>query len=186
MDPDERFIIFASNRPGGYGYHDLYISTRNPDNTWNAAVNLGPVINSSSGEASPYITPDGLYFFYTTEKPGDLGYNPYWISAEYIYNLVPFGINSHSKKVGDFILFQNYPNPFNPCTKIKFQLANRCNVKLKIFDFLGCELQTVLNENLSSGTYVIDFDSSDFPSGVYFYVLTAGDYSETKKMVFIK
>jgi hypothetical protein len=186
MDPDERFIIFASNRPGGYGYHDLYISTRNPDNTWNAAVNLGPVINSSSGEASPYITPDGLYFFYTTEKPGDLGYNPYWISAEYIYNLVPFGINSHSKKVGDFILFQNYPNPFNPCTKIKFQLANRCNVKLKIFDFLGCELQTVLNENLSSGTYVIDFDSSNFPSGVYFYVLTAGDYSETKKMVFIK
>jgi Secretion system C-terminal sorting domain/WD40-like Beta Propeller Repeat len=186
MDPDERFIIFASNRPGSYGYHDLYISTRNPDNTWNAAANLGPVINSSSGEASPYITPDGLYFFYTTEKPGDLGYNPYWISAQYIYNLIPIGINSQSKKVRDFNLFQNYPNPFNPGTRIKFQLANQSYVKLVVFDLLGRELQTVLNEDLSSGTYVIDFDGSNIPSGAYFYSLTAGDYTETKKMVFIK
>ena len=186
MDPDERFIIFASNKPGGYGYHDLYISTRNPDNTWNTAVNLGPVINSSSEEAYPYITPDGLYFFYTTEKQGDLGYNPYWISAEYIYNLVPIGIKNQSKKVREFILFQNYPNPFNPGTKIRFHLANQRHVKLVIFDPLGRELQTILNEDLGSGSYVIYFDGSNFPSGVYFYVLTAGDYSETKKMVFIK
>jgi hypothetical protein len=194
IDPDERFIIFASSRPGGYGYHDLYVSSRNPDNTWNTPINLGPAINSGTEDGFPYITPDGLYFFYTTEKPGDAGYNPYWISAEYIYNLIPIGINNQSEIVRDFKLFQNYPNPFNPGTKIKFELTGQRNIKLVIYDILGREIQTILNEKLSSGTHVIDFDGSNLPSGVYFFKLEAGNPStgsgqsfvEVKKMILVK
>jgi Tol biopolymer transport system component len=88
IDPDERFIIFASKRPGGYGIHDLYISKRMPDNTWNSPLNLGPVINSNFEDVMPNVTPDNLYFFFVTAKSGDIGYNPYWISTQYIYNLI--------------------------------------------------------------------------------------------------
>jgi hypothetical protein len=63
------------------GFHDLYISVRNPDDTWTQAVNLGPQINSATEDAAPYISPDGSYFFFQTIKAGDLGYNPYWVSS---------------------------------------------------------------------------------------------------------
>jgi hypothetical protein len=89
VDPAERFIIFDSNRPGGFGFNDLYISIRDEAGAWGEPVNLGPTINSSTEDASPYITPDGLYFFFVTEKTGDAGYNPYWLDARFIYDLLP-------------------------------------------------------------------------------------------------
>ena len=60
IDPDEHYMIFVSNRPGGYGMHDLYISSRNHDGTWNEPINLGPDINSNQDDVAPYISPDGL------------------------------------------------------------------------------------------------------------------------------
>lgn len=92
IDPDERFLILISDRPGGYGRHDLYLSSRNQDGTWNDPINLGPEINSNQEEGAPYISPDGLYFFFTTEKTGDLGFNPYWVDAQIIENLRPGSI----------------------------------------------------------------------------------------------
>ena len=89
IDPDERFLIFISNSPGGFGMHDLYLSSRNQDGTWNDPVNLGPEINSNQEEGAPYISPDGLYFFFTTEKTGDLGFNPYWVDVGIIDDLNP-------------------------------------------------------------------------------------------------
>ena len=91
----------------------------------------------------------------------------------------------------DFRLFQNYPNPFNPATKIKFDIppskgARGMNVKLVIFDVLGREITTLVNEQLSPGTYKVQWDASSYPSGVYFYKLVTNDYSETRKMVLIK
>lgn len=102
IDPEEKFIIFASMRPGGYGLHDIYISTRNPDNTWNNPINLGPTINSSSEDGFPLITPDSHYFFFTAAKQGDYGYNPYWISIQYIKNLISIGMNNQPENVNDF------------------------------------------------------------------------------------
>lgn len=86
IDPDERFLIFLSNRPGGFGMHDLYLSSINQDGTWNDPINLGSDINSNQEEGAPYISPDGLYFFFTASKIGDLGYNPYWVDAQIIEN----------------------------------------------------------------------------------------------------
>ncbi len=85
-----------------------------------------------------------------------------------------------------FYLYQNYPNPFNPNSKIKFQTSKFSHVKLTVFDILGKEIHTLVNGELSPGTYEADFDGSNSPSGIYYYRLNAGDYIETKKMVLLK
>jgi photosystem II stability/assembly factor-like uncharacterized protein len=85
-----------------------------------------------------------------------------------------------------FLLFQNYPNPFNPTTNIKFDIPKASFVKLIVYDVLGRELRTLVNEQLKAGTYKADWYASAFPSGVYFYKLSAGDFTETKKMVLVK
>jgi len=191
IDPYERFIIFASKRQGGFGIHDLYISKRNPDSTWNNPMNLGPTINSSFEDVFPNITPDSLYFFFTTAKYGDIGYNPYWISAQYIYNLVSVGIKETSTPPNDFYLEQNYPNPFNPETKIRFDIPENfkfkiSNLKLVVYDILGKEVATLVNESLNPGAYEVNWDASQMPSGVYFYRLKTENSILTKKMLLIK
>ena len=85
-----------------------------------------------------------------------------------------------------FSLKQNFPNPFNPKTKIKYEIAKSGFVNLKVFDVLGREIKTLVNENKNVGTYEIDFDASHLNSGVYFYKLTTNDFSEMKEMILIK
>ncbi len=95
-----------------------------------------------------------------------------------------------------FNLFQNYPNPFNPGTKIKYEVpevrSQKLDVRLTIYDILGREVKTLVNEKRGTGTYDVEFDGSNFASGVYFYKLTINDeqsveiFSETKKMVLLK
>jgi hypothetical protein len=85
--PDESFLIFVSNRPGCLGFHDLYVSFRNPDGSWGSPVGLGGGINSAEEDVAPALSPDGLYFFLTTVRTGDADFNPYWVSAEVIANL---------------------------------------------------------------------------------------------------
>ncbi len=92
-----------------------------------------------------------------------------------------------------FFLHQNYPNPFNPITKIKFDIPKLSNAKIIIYDLLGREITTLVNEQLKPGSYEVDWDGSSFASGVYFYQLVVGDntnngegYIETKRMVLIK
>lgn len=87
-----------------------------------------------------------------------------------------------------YSLYQNYPNPFNPVTKIKFDIpfTRQSVVSLKIFDVMGREIQTLVNESLQPGTYETTFDGSNLTSGVYFYQLTSGNYKETKKLLLLK
>lgn len=100
---------------------------------------------------------------------------------------IPIGITKNSNSIPlRFQLYQNYPNPFNPVTKIKFDLPKSSYTKVSIYDVLGREIAILINEQLKPGTYEIDWDASYFSSGVYFYKLTAGDFSETKKMILIK
>lgn len=88
---------------------------------------------------------------------------------------------------GVYALYQNYPNPFNPVTKINYDLPKRSTVSLKIYNVLG-ELVTVLvnNEIKNAGNYSVEFDGTNLASGIYYYELNAGNYTETKKMVLIK
>ena len=97
------------------------------------------------------------------------------------------GIQPISNFVPDkFDLFQNYPNPFNPTTKIKFDIPKQSFVKIKIYDVTGRLVANLVNQVMNIGRYVADWDASNYPSGVYFYHIEAGDYSFSKKMILIK
>ena len=85
-----------------------------------------------------------------------------------------------------FELSQNYPNPFNPSTKIKYQIATSNPVSLKVYDVLGNEVTTLVNEIQSAGNYEVTFDASSLSSGTYFYKLQTGSFVETKKMILMK
>jgi hypothetical protein len=83
-------------------------------------------------------------------------------------------------------LSQNYPNPFNPSTTIQFMIPKSEFVSVKLFDVLGNEVAVLLNQDINAGTYTLEFKSTNLPSGIYFYQLVTGSYSETKKMNLLK
>ena len=85
-----------------------------------------------------------------------------------------------------FNLSQNYPNPFNPVTNIKFAVGSRQFVSLKVFDLLGKEITTLVNEEKPAGSYQVSWDGSNLPSGIFFYQLKAGSFISTKKMTLLK
>ena len=85
-----------------------------------------------------------------------------------------------------FALQQNYPNPFNPTTTIQFALPTESQVVLKIYNLLGREVATLVNEELQPGKYKVDFEANGLPSGVYFYRIQAGGFSKTRKLTLLK
>jgi hypothetical protein len=87
---------------------------------------------------------------------------------------------------GEFALLQNYPNPFNPVTVISYQLATNSFVTVKVYDFLGREVATLVNGELNEGTYTLQWNATGFASGVYFYRLQARNYSATKKLLLLR
>ncbi|PID62710.1 MAG: hypothetical protein CR986_00785 [Ignavibacteriae bacterium] len=96
------------------------------------------------------------------------------------------GINENNSLVNEYQLSQNYPNPFNPSTKITFSLPMKEKVTLKIYDILGREIVTLLNEVRNIGVHNINFDASNLTSGVYFYTLKTSHTMQTRKMLLIK
>lgn len=130
---------------------------------------------------------------------GDISFLPGHSVILHTTNGGSIGITTISNETPDrYALSQNYPNPFNPVTKIRFSLPNTSEggtqaIKLIIYDILGREIATLVNEKLKPGTYEVDWDANAFASGVYFYSLIVGDntnnwgeFVETKKMILIK
>ncbi|KXK41036.1 MAG: Aminopeptidase N [Chlorobi bacterium OLB5] len=171
--------IFFINPLKGWavGTYNRIIYTSNGGNNW-MVENLGPYdeylssvffINDSIGWASGY-----RYILKTTNGG------------------IPVGILQINGTLPvEYSLSQNYPNPFNPQTKIKFDIpanvkGQTTNVKLVIYDLLGREVTTLVNEELKPGTYEADWDGSNFSSGVYFYKIITEGFVETKKMILMK
>jgi hypothetical protein len=101
--------------------------------------------------------------------------------------LTTVGVHSLSDGIPkEFALDQNYPNPFNPSTVITYQLPSNTIVRLKVYDILGREIRTLVNERQAAGTHTILFDGSNLASGVYFFRMEAGSYIDTKKFVLLK
>jgi hypothetical protein len=97
------------------------------------------------------------------------------------------GINLISTVIPEtFSLEQNYPNPFNPATNIEFSIPGSGHVNLTIYDVMGREVETLVNYELKAGTYKADWSASKYPSGVYFYKLSSGDFIQTKRMILLK
>jgi hypothetical protein len=100
---------------------------------------------------------------------------------------LPVGVEDENNFVADdFSLEQNYPNPFNPSTAIRYQVSGSSNVSLKVYDVLGNEVATLVNEEESAGSYEVNFNAAGLSSGIYFYKLQAGILVETKKMILLK
>ncbi|MCI0450032.1 MAG: T9SS type A sorting domain-containing protein [Chlorobi bacterium] len=153
-------------------------------NQWES-VNQGSNIPPARwGHTAVYVPEQDRMLIFGGE--GDSTYNDTWqftnvsvIAIEPVSQFIP----------KNFSLEQNYPNPFNPVTKIKFDLPNvgtTRRVTLTVFDIIGTEIRTLINGSLLPGSYEINFDGSNLPSGVYFYRLTAGKYIASRKMILLK
>lgn len=99
---------------------------------------------------------------------------------------LPTGIKEIPVVVNSYTLSQNFPNPFNPTTNINFSIPENGYVRIIVYDILGKEVATLVNSEKPAGTYQIMFDASELNSGIYFYKITAGDFSDVKKMLLVK
>lgn len=112
------------------------------------------------------------------------------VAPNTIYTVIegqPLNIKNISSEIPDrFILEQNYPNPFNSVTSIKFKVESQRFVKINVFDINGREIDLLVNGFLQPGSYQVNYDAGKLPSGVYFYKLSAGNFSDVKKMILIK
>ena len=140
----------------------------------------------SWGSTNPTLTevkPDGTKALQINFSTGVFSYRCF----KYDKSLNPVSSNNEGQEIpGKYSLSQNYPNPFNPVTKIKFQMPKQGFAVLKIYDALGREIQTLINQSLSPGTYEVDWDGNNLAGGVYFYKLTSGAFTETRKMILVK
>ena len=111
--------------------------------------------------------------------------NPVIMKSEEL-NFEITGTGAHRVSSLNFSLAQNYPNPFNPSTKIRFTLPHDQKTSLAVYDVLGKEISVLINSEMSAGNYEVTFNGSSLPSGIYFYRLTSGNYSQIRKMLLVK
>jgi hypothetical protein len=133
----------------------------------------------------------------TGEREGILTYSPKnedqsWNNvSRWLYTWIgslwdPVGVNDDVNTVNTYSLLQNYPNPFNPTTKINYTLEKPGLVTLNVYDLLGSLVTTLVNEQQNAGVHTINFDASGLTSGIYFYQISSGSFTSTKKMILIK
>ena len=108
----------------------------------------------------------------------------YWLDNNMFGGVV--SVDNETAQPNDFYLSQNFPNPFNPTTSIEYRVISNEFVSLKVFDLLGNEIATLVNESKQPGSYQVSFDASGMPSGIYFYRLQAGSYTHSRKMILLK
>lgn len=112
--------------------------------------------------------------------------NKFYKAIEGQSNLVGISNNTTIVQPNEYKLNQNFPNPFNPATKISFALPKKDFTSIKVFDLLGKEIASLINEEKQAGYYEVNFDGSSLTSGIYFYKLVTSNYSETKNMILLK
>ncbi len=174
---DSTEVYLSRSTDGGNTFADYVVSDHRfaPKSIVGAgAGNMGDKIGLTSGNGKLYAVwmSDKSGIFQAWMTPIDLSS----VGIKKISGITPSG----------FSLEQNYPNPFNQSSIIKFQSPVEGLTQLKIYDILGKEVSTLLNENLLPGTYELRFDAKDLPSGIYFYKLTTGNFTDTKRMIFLK
>lgn len=156
------------------GFHQQVLKTTNSGLTW-VKHNLPILANTFYNVRSCFFT------------SADTGYLAGGYGYIFKTTTCGTGIKTLSNEVPKkYMLHQNYPNPFNPVTNIKWQIAKVGFTKIIVFDILGKEVATLVNEKLQPGSYEVTFDGSSLSSGVYFYKLTANNFSATKKLILLK
>lgn len=172
----------------------FYTVSTNNGSTWSTPVNITntPNIEEKHSSIPEKTNSDSLKAYYLRDmKAGGWVNVASWGKAP-VYGIFnkrsTTGINQISSEVKSYELYQNYPNPFNPSTIIKFNVSKQAQTSLKIFDNNGKVVADLLDKNLSPGTYEYEFNAGRYglSSGVYYYKLVTGSFSQTKKMMMIK
>ena len=189
--PDGSYLIFESDRPGGYGQVDLYISF-NEGGVWSEPRNAGPDINTDQIDDGGFISPDGEYFFFNrreawiTQVQTDI----FWVDARAILEPDAADIQEPDGSSIQIELHGNQPNPFTRDTTISYALPHPGPVTLTVFDVSGREVERLVSTHQTAGLHAAAFSVAHhalLPSGACFYELRFGhDSSLRRKMLFVK
>ena len=204
---------------GGDDFHPILLKTTNNGETWDVKTDLKYLINDiwfvnnqhgwavgcdATSQGVILESEDGGDNWTTVVDDLSGTLNSIFVKDNYVWAVGEYGLVLRTTNAGTvwvedennnfptaFKLEQNYPNPFNPSTKIKYSIPRQSIVTLKLYDILGKEIETLVNEEKLAGTYEVEFNCHsgevrNLTSGVYFYQLKAGSYVETKKMLLIK
>jgi hypothetical protein len=185
-------ILFYDDRNTTSDSTDVFIArSMDGGNTWKEFSLAGsrfepkPIVGGSSLYQGDHIdllaVDDKLYAVWMADYSGIY---QIWL-AIIDRNLLPVE-TQEELPVSKIALYQNFPNPFNPSTKIRYALSNQQHVSLKIYDMLGNDIKTLVNEFKPAGEYEVGFDAGNLPSGVYFYKLVAGKYVAVKKLLLLR
>jgi len=156
------------------------IKTNDGGQNWDISADRESIIDDIGHDL-----PSWDYFSFSSNSTGYVAAGKYILKTT--NNDVPTNVEKEFENVPtEFTLSQNYPNPFNPSTTISFSIPQQTNVSLKVYDVLGREVAELINKEMSTGSYKVDFDASNLSSGIYVYKITAGTYRNAKKMLLIK
>jgi hypothetical protein len=179
-------------------YQDSLIvqSSTNAGTSWTILANMGPIqLQTAPSGNNEFFPIPGQWGRITYTLPAGTNKIDLKAKSQFGNNLfldsicVDFlvGIKNHQTGIPKvYSLSQNYPNPFNPSTLIQYSIAKSGFVKLYVYDVLGSQVASLVNENKQAGSYSIRFEGENFTSGVYFYKIVSGDYTAVKKMVLLK
>ncbi|HMS35036.1 MAG TPA: PQQ-dependent sugar dehydrogenase [Ignavibacteria bacterium] len=177
------YVYRGSKMPGLYGkyiYAD-YTSGRIWALSWDG---INPPANTEL-----FDTPYGVVSF-AEDTAKNLYFIHFVASAGKVYKIIDSTVTTsdplNESVPSDYKLYQNYPNPFNPVTHLGFGISKLGYVSLKVFDVLGNEIKTLINEIKPAGYYDAEFNGSNLPSGIYYYRIEAGEFIETRKMILLK
>ena len=181
---DSSSVFLARSEDGGNNWQEFEISDKNFK-----PVPIGGLGQGYQGDNISITSSNGkLWPVWMDNRTGI--YQIWTVPIE----LSTVNVDEPIAQISEFRLEQNYPNPFNPSTKIKFNIpyviASEAKqselVTLKVYDVLGTEIVTLVNEEKSAGSYEVEFSSTQLPSGIYFYQLLAGSFTDTKKMILLR
>ena len=164
-------------------------ATAPAQNKW-VSIDLDTSLISGDGYLDIMLYPIGSgstdpLTFYGLESPNDPDLVVTY-EGDVITSISDDKITAEPTLVREFRLEQNYPNPFNPRTMINYQLPMNNEVELSIYNILGQKVVTLVNQHMSAGNHQVEWDASGYASGIYFYLLRAGSFSEMKKMIFLR
>ena len=165
--------VWISSRQNDPHYTPYLVYTSDGGSTWTSQI-------TPFGDP---VDPNDIFSIYFTNPQNG------WITGDYGRIAKYTGTTSIEDDVNnliDYSLGQNYPNPFNPSTTIKFSIPESGNTTIRVFNLLGSEVATLLNEMKQPGTHEVSFDAASLPSGTYFYLMESGNFREVRKMILIK
>ncbi len=183
-----KFIFVDKNKGFGTGGERFFGSGQFRGVVWvttNGGINWG----YQQPDTSFHVNVLGVIYFsdssngWSYAQGGNKGVHTTNGGGQIIYT----GVNIISTEIPtNYKLFQNYPNPFNPSTNIKYQIVNSSYILLAVYDLLGREISILVNQKQSAGTYEVNFNEGNLSSGIYFYMLTSGNFKDVKKMLLVK